>query len=328
MAFNTAKKILIAKRESTAGTAESIASADFDVRMYEAEFTPDIAGGDEESKFLTGDYGGDTAISGTRGATFSSMTKLSQGATIDTAPKWGKLLESCGAVGTQYVATGYGFEPLQAGDKQTSTFANIEISDDGTPVGLQDSTKGVMGNFTLSAEGVGSPVKIAYEWKGAFASVTDVANGSIPALTSPDTSVGANFQNGDVTIGGTSFCVQSFSFNAGNSIEYLFCPSEATGIKYATIVNRVPTMTLSMIAPTASSYNPYDVIKNNTSAEVVITFGSFTLTIPVAQVTSYSKTDVNGRVGYELTIKLNRNSGTNASLQDESTWQLLQGATA
>ena len=328
MAFNIAKRIMVLKRESTAGTAETLADADFNVRMRGVEFTPDIASGDSESKFVTGDYGGDTAISGTRGATFTSNTKMAQGSTLATAPAWGKCLESCGAVGTSYVGTGYSFEPLQSGDAQTSTFAVVEVSDDGTPVGLQDSAKGVMGNFTMSAEGVGSPVMVSYEWKGAFTSLADVTNANIPVLTSPDTSVGANFQNGDVTIGGTSFCVQSFSFNAGNSIEYLLCPSEATGIKYATIVNRVPTMTLSMVSPTASSYNPYDVIKNNTEAEVVLTFGVFTFTIPVAQVTSYSKTDINGRVGYELTLKLNRNSGANGSLANESTWQILQGATA
>jgi hypothetical protein len=326
--FNIAKRILVAKRESVKGTAETLADADFNVRMRGIEFTPDLQGGDTESKFATGDYGGDTAISGIKGATFTSFTKLSQGATLGTAPKWGKLLESCGAVGTQYTTTGYGYEPLQAGDSQTSTFANVEISDDGTPVGLQDTAKGVMGNFTLSAEGVGSPIKIDYEWKGAFTTLADVANGDILALTSPDTSVGASFLNGTSTIGGTAFCVQSFSFNAGNTIEYLQCPSEATGIKYATIVNRMPTMTITMNAPTASSYNPYDVVKNNTEAEVVLSFGSFTFTAPVAQVVNYSKTDINGRLGYELTLKLNRNSGTNANISDEATWQLLQGATA
>ncbi len=126
MAFNIAKKILIAKRETTAGILEPLVDADFDLRMREVEFTPDIQGGDEESKFTTGDYGGDTAISGIRGASFTSMTKMAQGATLGTAPKWGKLLEACGAVATTYVGTGYGFEPLQAGDQQTAKFAKID----------------------------------------------------------------------------------------------------------------------------------------------------------------------------------------------------------
>ena len=39
--FNIAKRILVAKRESVKGTAETLADADFDVRMRGIEFTPD-----------------------------------------------------------------------------------------------------------------------------------------------------------------------------------------------------------------------------------------------------------------------------------------------
>jgi hypothetical protein len=209
MAYNIAKKIMVAKREAVAGTAETLVNADFDVRMREVEFTPDIQGGDEDSKFVTGDYGEDVAISGIQGATFNSMVKVAEGSAIDTAPKWNKLLEGCGLVEEVYAGVGVGYQPLQAGDKQTLTFSKVEISDDGVPVGIESATAGVMGNLTLSAEGVGSPVKVAFEWKGKFSGLSDVANANLLALTSPDTSVGAKFMNGTATIGGASLCVQS-----------------------------------------------------------------------------------------------------------------------
>lgn len=328
MSFNVAKREMIAKREATAGTKESVVDADFDVRMRQVEFTPDIQGGDEDSKFVTGDYGEDISISGIRGATFNTMTKLATASAIDSAPKWGKLAEGCGLVGTQYLATGYGYEPLQSGDKQTLSFYKVDISDDGTPVGIQSSCAGVMGNLTLSAEGVGSPIMLNYEFKGKFDGIADVPNGSILSLTSPDTTIGAKFMNGTATIGGVSYCVQSFNFNTGNTIEYLPCPSEATGILTSTIVNRQPRMTITLLAPTATSYNPFSNVTTENTEEVVLTFGDWTLTIPVAQVLSYSESELNGRLAYELSIKCLRNAGANASLQDESTFQLLQGATA
>jgi len=326
MAYNIAKRILVLKREAVAGTAETLADADFDVRMRGSEFTPDIQGGDEDSKFTTGDYGEDTAISGIRGANATSETKLASASALDSAPKFGKNLETCGLVGESFLGVGYGYQPLQSGDKQTSTLSKIDISDDGTPVGIEDKTAGVMGNLTLSAEGVGSPIKLGYEWKGKFDSVSDVANGSILALTSPDTTIGAKLMNGTATFGGVSMCLQSFSLNVGNTIEYLPCPSEASGILYASITNRQPRLTLTLLAPPTSSISPFADVTTETESALLLTFGDWSLKVPRGQVLSYSQTDLNGRLGYELSVKLNRNSGADVSVADESTFQLLQGA--
>jgi len=328
MAFNIVKTEMIAKRESVAGTPETITSSDFDVRMYEPEFTPDIQGGDEDSKYVTGDYGEDIAISGIQGATFTTMTKLSTATSApDVAPKWGKLAESCGLVGTSYAGTGYGYEPLQSGDKQTSTFHKIGISDDGTPVGLQSSTAGVMGNMTISAEGVGSPLKINYDFKGKFSGITDIANASIPSLTSPDTTVGAKLMNGTANILGQNLCVQSFSLDLGNTVEYLACPSESTGILYSSIVNRQPRMEMTVIAPVAATLDPHFLISLEQENPITLTFGDWSIEIPRAQLLSYGESDANGKLAYDLTIKLNRNSGLDATMQDESTFRLLQGTT-
>lgn len=328
MAYNIAKKIIVAKIESVQGTAETLTSADFDVRMRELEFTPDIQGGDEDSKFVTGDYGEDVAISGIQGANITTMTKLTQGSAIDTAPKWDKLAYGCGLVGTSYAGTGYGWEPLQAGDKQTLTMVKTEISDDGTPVGLSSSTAGVMGNLTLSAEGVGSPLKVGYEFKGKFSGLTDLPNGSLLSLTAPDTTIGAKLMNGTASIWAQDMCIQSFNLNLGNTIEYLPCPSEETGILYSTITNRQPRMTMTLIAPPKSVFDPFSEVTLNQEDAILLTFGGFSLEVPRGQILSYNETDLNGRLGYEINVKLNRNSGADSDLADESTFRLIQGADA
>ena len=64
------------KREAVAGVAETLVSADFDVRARAVEFSPDIQGGDEDSKYTTGDYGEDIAISGIQGASTTTETKM------------------------------------------------------------------------------------------------------------------------------------------------------------------------------------------------------------------------------------------------------------
>lgn len=328
MAYNVAKMEMIAKREAIAGTPETITSTDFDVRMREVEFTPDIQGGDEDSKYVTGDYGEDIAISGIQGANFTIMTKVaSADAGIDAAPKWGKLAESCGLVGVSFVGSGYSYEPIQGGDKQTSTFHKIGISDDGSPVGLESSVSGVMGNMTIGAEGVGAPLKCTYEFKGKFSGITDISGGSIPSLTDPDTTVGAKFMNGTVSIWGAELCVQSFSLNLGNTVEYLPCPSEGTGILTATIVNRQPRMEMTILAPPASVFNPFLEVTTEQEQAINLTFGDWSIQIPRAQILSYGETDANGRLAYELSIKLNRNDGGDPTMADQSTFRLLQGAT-
>ena len=247
---------------------------------------------------------------------------------LEDAPKYGKFLEGCGLVGQSYAGTGYSWEPLASGDKQTLTLNKIDISDDGTSVGVQSAMAGVMGNLTLSAEGVGSPIKFGYEWKGKFSGITDIPNGSLPVLTSPDTTIGAKLMNGSASIWGQELCIQSFNLNLGNTIEYLPCPSEETGILYATIVNRQPRMTLTLIAPPKSTFDPFGEVTTEQEDLIVLSFGDFILHIPRGQILSYSETDLNGRLGYELNIKLNRNAGASPTMADESTFQLLQGATA
>ena len=328
MAFNIAKRILVGARESVAGTAETLVNADFDVRARAVEFTPDIQGGDEDSKFATGDYGEDIAISGVRGGSTTNETKLASASAIDSAPKYGKFFEACGLVGESFAGTGYGFQPLSSGDKQTLTLNKIDISDDGTSVGIKSAMAGVMGNMTIGAEGVGAPIKVAYEWKGKFSGLTDLPNGSIPTLTAPDTTIGAKLMNGVATIWGQDLCIQSFSLNLGNTIEYLLCPSDETGILTSTITNRQPRMTLTLIAPPKSTFDPFAEVTGEGEDSILLTFGDWSLIVPRGQILSYSETDLNGRLGYELNIKLNRNSGADANLEDESTFQILQGAIA
>jgi len=134
--------------------------------------------------------------------------------------------------------------------------------------------------------------------------------------------------NGTVSIWGVELCVQSFSLNLGNTIEYLPCPSEETGILTATIVNRQPRMEMTLLAPPASVFNHFLAVPTEQEEAIILSFGDWSLEIPRGQILSYGETDANGRLAYELSIKLNRNAGGDPTMADESTFRLIQGAIA
>jgi hypothetical protein len=87
-------------------------------------------------------------------------------------------------------------------------------------------------------------------------------------------------------------------------------------------------MTITLIAPAVGTYNPFTEVTTENEASIVLGFGGYTLEVPKGQVLSYSETDLNGRLGYELSIKCNRNGGLDVDLADESTFRLIQGADA
>ena len=61
---------------------------------------------------------------------------------------------------------------------------------------------------------------------------------------------------------------------------------------------------------------------------ILLAFGDWSIEIPRGQILSYGESDANGKLAYDLTIKLNRNAGGDPTMADESTFRLLQGAIA
>ena len=104
MEFLTAFRVLAGKVESTAGTAEALTDADFNVRVWEPSVgTLDVPMDMDPSKYSTGDFGLGEAIPGPTSAAISFNTKA-----VNTSgfnfPGWTKFMGGCGVSGV--VASG------------------------------------------------------------------------------------------------------------------------------------------------------------------------------------------------------------------------------
>lgn len=328
-------EVLGFKLESTAGTAETIADADFNVRVRNIEFSPSVAMDDENSKFATGDHGEDESIPGSQTATISFSVRCSwHGTTPATAPNWWKMVQACGGVTQSYTTAGIAIYPGAAADKTTATIEYMVQRRGATPTAVSYKMKGCMGNCVLTCEGVGMPWMANFTFTGSLASVSDIANANILALTSPSTVVAEKGLDNPVTIlGVASQKVSSWSLDFGNDIQPVLDQSDSTGVAYHAIAARRPRLTINPLIRLVATDPIYTKLQAGTEGACSIASASstpnFTLHVPVGQAIN---TGVGVREGVQswdgLTIKCQRNAGTDSDTQDEAGWYFLQKATS
>jgi len=327
--FATQKAIAALKLESTSGTEETLADADFNVRARGIECTPELSVDDESSKFSTGDYLGDEPIAGIEGATVKMDVKVTESSTPATVdPLWWKLAEACGCETKNYTTTGVAIQDPQTADANSATIYYTDIATGTAPVGVRQKLKGAMGNMVISSEGVGMPVMANFEFKGAYSGSEDVSNANILELTSPDTTVATTLKGATLLIGSYTPCLSAFTFDLGNSVEFVECPSQSTGIIQAEMASRNPTLTATILLDTIANYSALAKFQAETVELFSVAWGNFTLKIAKAQVTGFSKVDVNGKAGLELTFAVLRNGTSDSDIGTGSSFELLQGARA
>ncbi len=323
----TAKRIVVLKKETVHGTAETLSDSDFDMRARGVEPAPTLSTDDESSKVADGGYSGDSAVPGIEaydGTFFVKMAPSDTPATV--APAWFKALECCGMVAKTYGSTGVALQDMASGDSQTATIGFYDIKTGSAPDGNAEIMAGAYGNFTVSAEGAGSPLKIDFNFSGKFEENVDVLNADIPLLTSPDQTVATPLKGATVTIGGVAVCLQNISIDGGVSSEQVKCPSESTGILYNKKASQDSRLTISILKRDVATYDILTKWKASTTETVVLGFGDFTWTFPVSQILNYSPADESGTVAQSITFKPCRNNGVDPDIDDSATMELLQGS--
>ena len=326
--FATTKRVLVGKAEAVAGTVETLADADFDVRAEGVEYTPDIAINDEASKVASGGYVGSEVVHGTQSLGHVFTTKAAEGADVQTEPAYWKMLNGCGLVSKAYSTTGVALQDAPEGDIQTMTLGAYENARGAAPVGTLEKAAGAMGNATFSVENVGMPMTIAYDFKGKYSAQQDVANGSVPVLTGPDTAIADPFLNATVTIGAFSACLASFTFDLGNTIAPIKCQSEASGIMYYTIGARNPNLQMSFIKDTVANYGSLAKTLGEVIETVTISWGNNVITFPRVQVLTPATADGDGTVLNQMSYKILENAGTDSDIDDRASFEWLIGARA
>lgn len=327
--FSQTLRIAVAKLESVAGTAETLASADFDVAIRNPEVTVAIPPDDENSKFATGDHGEDSAIMGTQSGTINFTIRLCKGASAATEPKWSKFIKACGLKEKAYTTTGIGYQPVKEYDDKTITIAVYDIQQGGaTPSALCYKFGGCMGNLQIGAAGIGAPWLGTFSFTGKLVSVTDVAYASIPVLTSPDTNLAEKMLSNTLTLGAVAQCATSFSLDLGNAINPKYCQSQATGILYYSISERRPRFSFNPLSKLVATEDIIGFVNGSTSKTTTLTSTNMELLIPVAQLMAPGIANREGYVNWEHTLRCLRDGGVNANVADEATFELLIGARA
>jgi len=323
--------VLAMAAEGTAGTAETLADADYNVRVRNITLKHITEMHDEDSKFSTGDHGEDNAIAGNQTAVVEGDIRCCWGGAAGTAPTWWKFPMICGASNVSFTTTGEALEPLKAYDAKTGTIVIQEPDLSGSA--QQTTLAGCVGNMVISADAVGAPIMAHFTITGKVSSVTTVTSGDILALTSPDTTIAERFLDADVTLSGitTGNLVSSWSLDFGNEVQPLYDQSETTGIDYYTIVTRKPRLSINPLKQLPSAWDVQDYWRDMTEGTVSIDIGSahhFLLTVPVAQILDAGTGTREGYQNWDLVYKCERNGTTSATINDEATWQILNGATS
>ena len=310
MSFLINKGIVAAKAEGTPYTAEALVSADADLRIMNASFTPNVEMHSHEIQ--AGRHARKASIVGKQTGTLSFEVFLAYSGDNDTAPKIGTLLKGCGALETVNASTSVVYTPSETKDAQPISIW-LAYKDSAATQSIHTfKLSGAMGNCVLSFDNVGMPIKAAFEFQGVMQA--EAQSTTLIALTSPDTAVPDSTRGSTITMAAGAVLTDSFTLDFGNQIEPIVDPSEDQGIKGFQIVKRLPVMTISpeiqLAAAGDESTFPYYTrwIAGTTGAFSLAT-DHYTIAAPVAQIDSYTPGDRNGALIREVTMNLLESSG-------------------
>lgn len=320
MTFIRAKRIAAIDLEGTSGTAESTADADFNIRLRDIEFDPEIEM--YLRPFASGRHSVASAIPGKRKASVTFKYDMACGAAAGTAPLARKLFLACGATETVTASTSVAYTPLATNDEGSGVTATIKVMEIPTSGNaLIYTIKGAMGNMVVTMDDLGQPLVASCTFTGAFVSIAD---GTALVLTSPDTSVPPAVLAATITHASTAQKIGKFELDFGNEIQLDYAPAEATGYLAAYISNRMPKLSINPKAELVATNAHYTRWAAGTEAAFsLVTAASgglkWTIAASKAQLITNKVGDRNGSVIFDQQYDLHETSGN-----DE--WSITQSA--
>lgn len=300
------RMVLAAKIEAVEGTPETLANADANLLIYDAEFEPSL---DQfERAPLAADLSQFGPIAGKVSGTMRFKAELKGSGTAGTAPAIGKLLMACGASQTLVAVTSATYAPL------TLAIPSLTIGLYSTPesgTGPRMMIAGSRGSWRFSAK-VGEPVMLEFEFKGTYQTVADAASLVVTGLetTKP------------VALLGTSFTVHTFSLHKistltidlANEVMLRTDIAAASGFFSALIVDKKPKFSFDPELETVATHDYFLRMRENTEASLslAISGGAGNITTITAPRSQYTQV----RPGMRDKIRilnvdgqLNRNTG-------------------
>lgn len=345
--FNSESRLLLGKRESVAGVAETLASSDGDVRVRTVELsTLEVEFDDLSSKYLTGDHTHDEAIAGIARGTIDFSIKMAMGemtfatsGAVTSTPKlpYKKYLESAGLSVSAVPSTSYGSDagywlltPEKEADELTSTIALYDIETGSNNKGIEYKLAGCVGSFQLNVDGTGKPFMGQFSMQGKVSDVSSVAHGNLPTFdddnvlsTIADPMLNTIIRitkvnnDGSAILGETpySMCVNKFGIDGGITVAEIQCQSDQYGIDHNVITARDPRITLSPMLVSIDDFDFFSAMDdiNIYKLEVLAyrdaakTKLALTVTAPRCQLVTATGSDDNGFRRQDFTFRPLRN---------------------
>lgn len=325
--FITDRSTIIGKIESTPYTAETLASADFDIELENLEYSAEIK--EFQRKVLDGTLDSYNSVMGKQSGSVNFMTCMNPGAAVNTEPKWAKYLKACGYAQTAHGSTGISWHPHADNTHIPMTIEIQEINHGTSPSLLVTRLGGCMGEVAFMFGELGEPVQMVFtDFKGSLLSIEDRPFGSLLSPTGVNTTASAAVLGAAVTVGGVEQVLEKFEIKTGNTVAFYSDPSKSTGVKGAYIASRrESTLSIDPYSDLLANDPVYTRWLAGTTGAVSITVDDGTnpaivMSAPVAQ---YSTVNVGGeregaRVN-EKVFRLHKSSGNDSI-------EILQGAKA
>lgn len=242
------KTVFAAKVEATPGTAESLTGGEGTYNVFDLNIAPTIGVDRRERQ---GTFASNPGIAGARmgRATFKHAVEW---AGTGTLPTWVTvLLAGCG-----YVNSGGTLTPRSEAPGSNVKTLTLGGYSDGYFRGLA----GAAGTFKITYP-AGRMIVIEFDFQGRYLDEDDIA---LIAPTYP-TDKPIRFAGATVELANVALAVESVVFDAGNEVKLLEDPVNASGYRFALIVDRQPKITINPEAVLQATQNRWDAWINSTS---------------------------------------------------------------
>jgi len=306
--FSTETKVVLAKEETTAGTAVDLTATEYDIPIFDGARISASYGSERTGALASGSFAESGMVSGIRTGTMSFMTEVTKSDTPPTvAPNWYKFMRCAGFRDHQETTDASLIFDGVANCKTMTIGAIFYESCGTTPKGIKETLRGAVNNPTINFE-VGKALKISHNVSGALEDPVDVASGARLAY-SGDTIPPVVMLGGTYTVDGVARIIKSGSLAMGCTHEFSRDATKTAGVAQAFNAKISPVLTLVVESGLLSAQDFHDSILTNAQLAngVTLNFEGYSFVFGGVQVTDRQDGADGTVMGETITLVFNQN---------------------
>lgn len=235
---------------------------------------------------------------------------LAPSGTAGTKPKWDPVMQAAAfavtsvapVVGPPAVAGSVTYNLVSTGEKSATIYYFAD--------GDKHVVTGVRGSWSAALDQSGLPM-MKFTGQGVYtrpvaasALTPDKTGWMVEELVGPKYTAG--------TVNGAAVAFSKFAVDVAHQIKYISYPGPQEEI---VIEDRQPTASITILAPTLATFNPYQLAEDATLVPIVLNHGSAVgkkarINLQ-SRITGVQKVDVDGYMGYELKFEPEATSAGN-----------------